>query len=214
MFCTVALAVALASAPPPSGHGLPNPWSPNGVVIVRLIDVFTAQPVARSDVRVFSDNGIRCFRAPCPTDGAEWKGRTDSRGYVAIPSAALNRMTSVSTPLHKGGTLTLDSPRDAEGARIVEVLPTSLDSGGPLDLGAEAFKLVDARSGKPIANTVIQLVFRRNGSLESRTNALGYVFVPREKVAAADDDISVMAPGYRRAKLDSGPDDVTRLEPR
>ena len=34
---------------------------------------------------VYSDNGRRCQRAPCATNGTQWDGRTDSTGVVVLP---------------------------------------------------------------------------------------------------------------------------------
>ena len=45
---------------------------------VRLLDAATAKPIANTDVELWSDNGIRCIKAPCPTDGKQWKGTSDA----------------------------------------------------------------------------------------------------------------------------------------
>lgn len=48
-------------------------------------DKKTRAPLARREVEIYSDNGIRCITAPCPTNGIEWRGKTDSQGYVIVP---------------------------------------------------------------------------------------------------------------------------------
>lgn len=52
---------------------------------VRLIDQRTRAPLRRRVVTVYSDNGRRCLRAPCATNGTQWDGRTDSTGVVVLP---------------------------------------------------------------------------------------------------------------------------------
>ncbi len=52
---------------------------------VRLIDRRTRAPLRRRAVTVYSDNGRRCLRAPCATNGEQWDGRTDTTGMVVLP---------------------------------------------------------------------------------------------------------------------------------
>ena len=46
----------------------------------------TKKPLANKAVEIYSDNGIRCVKAPCATNGINWKGKTDKHGYLMIPS--------------------------------------------------------------------------------------------------------------------------------
>lgn len=50
-----------------------------------VIDKATKKPLANKSVSIYSDNGIRCIQAPCPTNGKNWKGKTDKHGYLMIP---------------------------------------------------------------------------------------------------------------------------------
>jgi hypothetical protein len=201
MLCTMLLTIVLAAATDALDDTHSSPSA--GEMTVKLLDAYTTEPIANSDVHVVSDNGIRCRAAPCPTETVTWSGRSDARGYVAIPRVLVNVNTSVATPFHNG-ELTDETPQDDDGDRVVELLPTSLDSGGPLDLGLKPIKLVDRRSGKALASLRVRIDFRATDSLQLTTNALGYVFVPGEKVLQALEGATVNAPGYRSRKLDFG----------
>ena len=52
---------------------------------LKVIDAATRVPLSYKEVEIYSDNGIRCMKAPCPTNGVEWQGRTNARGDVVIP---------------------------------------------------------------------------------------------------------------------------------
>ena len=67
---------------------------------VQLLDARTTKPIAGTEVKVYSDNGIRCEQPPCPTNGKEWKGRTDAAGYVTIPRTAIQVVANISTSRH------------------------------------------------------------------------------------------------------------------
>jgi len=69
-------------------------------VRIRLVEVGSGGRIADSEVEVYSDNGIRCTTAPCPTDGRTWRGRSDNRGIVALPNSAVNAVTHIGTPRH------------------------------------------------------------------------------------------------------------------
>ncbi len=51
-----------------------------------VIDKATKKPLANQSVSIYSDNGIRCIQAPCPTNGKNWKGKTDKHGNLTIPN--------------------------------------------------------------------------------------------------------------------------------
>ncbi len=53
---------------------------------ILVIDKATSKPLKNKSVEIYSDNGIRCIQAPCPTNGIEWKGKTDKNGYLVIPN--------------------------------------------------------------------------------------------------------------------------------
>lgn len=53
---------------------------------ILVIDKATNKPLKNKSVEIYSDNGIRCVKAPCPTNGIEWKGKTNKYGYLIIPN--------------------------------------------------------------------------------------------------------------------------------
>jgi hypothetical protein len=97
---------------------------------VQLVDAATSRRVANADVEVFSDNGIRCATAPCPTDGRTWRGRTDARGRVVLPRHALNVTASIGTPSHDGD-LIADSAPDGRGGWVVRMTAKDDTAGMP-----------------------------------------------------------------------------------
>ena len=143
---------------------------------VRLLDARTTRPIAGTGVTLFSDNGIRCEQAPCPTNGKEWKGRTDAAGYVTIPRTAIQFVTSISTPTHSGDLIE-DARRAASGGWVLELIPTDSTQ----DLPPIPLKLIDATSRRALANTTVRIDFPtddgRSDHVEMRTNSLGYLLI-------------------------------------
>jgi hypothetical protein len=172
-------------------------------VKVKLLDAFSGEVISNSDVEVHSDNGIRCIRAPCPTNAKQWQGKSDANGYVIISTNVLQPVTRIWTPAHKQGKdLVRDSEKDTDGAWVVELYPNHVsDSAG---LGVRPIKLVDAQSDKPLSDTVVHIAFGETDSFEGTTNSLGYVFIPFEKALPALENTWVRVPGCRRAKIDFG----------
>jgi hypothetical protein len=150
-------------------------------VRLRLLDAVTARAIADTEVEISSDSGIRCIRAPCPTNAKRWNGRTDAEGSVRVPTDALQVVTNISTPAHYADLIS-DSYEAADGAWGVEMFPRNAPPElefHPLDL-----KLIDARSLQPIADTPVRIAFGRTGAFEGTTNSLGYIFVPVEALLA------------------------------
>lgn len=50
-----------------------------------VIDKTANKPLKNKSVEIYSDNGVRCVKAPCPTNGIQWQGKTDKHGYLIIP---------------------------------------------------------------------------------------------------------------------------------
>jgi hypothetical protein len=207
------LAAPLVGQRPPDVGAPPILQVQPGTLRVELVDVVSATAIPDVPVEVFSDNGIRCMRAPCPTNGRTWRGRADSAGRVRIPTTVLQATVSLRTPGHFGD-LVADSEPDGAGGWIAELFPDDSASTAP-----HAIKLIDARSGRAIANARVRLDFRaRAGGRESRqavSNSLGYIVVPLEVVARSAEDTWVTVPGYRRTRLDfAWARHRTRLRPR
>jgi hypothetical protein len=178
--------------------------APGPAVTIQLVDASTAQPARNATVRLFSDNGIRCARAPCPTNGKFWKGTSDPQGFVTIPSSNLQFSTNIETDSLSGDVIE-DSVAASDEIWVVELLPLAQDyehpSGPPRPL-----KLVDAATGKAIADAPANFEMRRAGEMRSvfntRSNALGYVFLPNDLPAGALQNTWVIVAGYRTTHVD------------
>lgn len=62
---------------------------------LQLRDHTTGSALRRVPVHVMTDNGVRCMKAPCPTDARNWNGRTDNGGRLTIPADIVNRVMNV-----------------------------------------------------------------------------------------------------------------------
>lgn len=165
---------------------------------VKLLDAVSCEVIANSEVKVQSDNGVRCVRPPCPTNHRTWKGKTDDRGYVLVPKSMVQHVTTINTPSHKEGRdLIRDATKDATGVWVAELLPNQVFDGP--NLGSRAIKIIDSQTNRAIANTTARIKLGEIESIELKTNALGYIFIPLEK---AEEGSWVTIPGYRRGKID------------
>jgi hypothetical protein len=89
-----------------------------------LLDKRTRKPIMRTAVKIYSDNGIRCRTTPCPTNGLEWNGKTDGRGYVLIPSQIRqNSMAITAVGYSRGGDLTTDSMKRNKDYWVIALKP-------------------------------------------------------------------------------------------
>jgi hypothetical protein len=168
-------------------------------VRVKLLNASSGKIISNSDVEVSSDNTIRCIRAPCPSNAKQWSGRSDAKGYVVIPTNILNISTHISTPAHRGGgNLISGSKKDMSGAWVVKLIPNRTLDPWPYSY---RLKLVDAESNRPLVKTQVRVSFDENESFERKTNSLGYIAFPIEKVGMSG---WVVVTGYRRTKIEWG----------
>ena len=196
--CALALA-ACARAQKESKEPVSILKAPGDSVHVRMLDAATAKPIANTDVEMFSDNGIRCIKAPCPTDGKHWKGTSDADGRVTIPKSALNTTANIKTATYDGD-LVGDATSDSKGGWNIELFAEQC-----ADLCPHAIKLLDARTGEPIANKSALIEIRSGDAHDVASvtsNALGYVLVPFTIVAKGAESSWIVVDGYRDAKLD------------
>ena len=173
--------------------------APGDSVQLQLLDASTARPLANADVELWSDNGIRCIKAPCPTDGKQWKGSSDAKGRVTIPKSALNTTANIRSGAYTGD-LVGDATSDAKGGWSIEML-----SEDCAELCPHPIKLLDARTHAPIANKPVLIEIRSataHDVASVTSNALGYVLVPFAIVAKGSESSWVVVEGYRDAKID------------
>src|SRR5664279_6605452 len=104
--------------------------APGPTVTVQLIDASTTQPARNAAVRLFSDNGIRCARAPCPVNGKSWKSTSDPQGFVTLPTSLLQISTNIETET-LSGDLIEDSVAANDGIWVTELLPLNRDDEYP-----------------------------------------------------------------------------------
>lgn len=178
--------------------------APGPIVTVQLVDASTAQPVRNTAVRLFSDNGIRCARAPCPVNGKPWKGTSDPQGFVTLPTSLLQVSTNIETGT-LSGDLIEDSVAANDGIWVTELLPLERDYEYPPG-PPRALKLVDATTGKGIADAPANFEMRHSVDLQplvkARTNTLGYVFLPNDLPAGAMQNTWVVVAGYCTTHVD------------
>lgn len=182
-----------------SGYSMDIRKAPGPTATVQLIDVSTGQPVRNAVLRLVSDNGIRCARAPCLTNTRTWKGKSDAQGFVQIPTSEIQSSTQI-----EAETLTGDLIDDSEAASdtvwIAELLPlesTYADPPGP----PRPLRLTDGTTGKAVANAEASFELRRGGEsrvlFKTHTNDFGYVFLPNDLPQVALENTWVVVAGYR-----------------
>ena len=238
LICAAAtLAVFSVGSDVQAKHSRKETQSP---VLVQLFDVYSGLALSHPDVEVRSDDGIVWAKAPCPTNGTTWLGRSDDIDVATIPSSALRFETYVEAKDHRLIKLADDVTKDSSHIYKIDLYPEWLDDAQ--HGWTRGYKLLDARSGKALANTPVRIEFPANdwpgqhggiSSLRLKTNLLGYVFFsflrkseekPGQTLPSAPPadwmtpEGRVIVSGYREAKLNyfAGPDDersVVRLQP-
>ncbi len=64
-------------------------------VTVTVLNDTTSGIIANKSVSVFVDNGIRCVKAPCPTNSRPWTGTTDEKGLFVLPATYVDQSMSI-----------------------------------------------------------------------------------------------------------------------
>ena len=221
VWAAVAIVVSTASCSAQRERSAPN--AAQGPVRVQVFDVYSGLALANTSVEVTSDNGIQCSVPPCPTGSRTWSGQTDGSGVLMIPPSALQFDTYVKTKDHRDARLAEEVLRESSRTHQVELYPEWLfDEQHDWTRG---YKLVDARSGNVLADTLVRIEFPANdwpaqhggiSRLDVKTNPLGYVFfsflrkpepkqgqtLPSAPLADWVTPVaSLIASGYRKAEL-------------
>lgn len=68
-----------------------------------VLDRASGRPLPQIAVRIDSDNGIRCIKAPCPSHAMQWTGRTDNKGVIAVPARVVQASMTITASRHSRG---------------------------------------------------------------------------------------------------------------
>lgn len=61
---------------------------------VQIVDR-NQRPIANKLTDIYSDNGLDCYKEPCPNNKKYWRGRTDRQGIIVIPKQLIQSVTSI-----------------------------------------------------------------------------------------------------------------------
>lgn len=61
---------------------------------VQIVDR-NQRPIANKLTDIYSDNGLDCYKEPCPNNKKHWRGRTDRQGIIVIPKQLIQAATSI-----------------------------------------------------------------------------------------------------------------------
>lgn len=93
---------------------------------LKVIDRATKKPIRNTAVEIYSDNGIRCVQAPCPTNGIKWGGTTDAHGVINVPGGVRQFSMTISATGYSGRKdLIRESKKNVGGMWII-----ALDADG------------------------------------------------------------------------------------
>lgn len=125
MLTLAALAPRAIAGTPPAAQVTPDAARNKADLRLKVVDGVTRKPIRNTAVEIYSDNGIRCIKAPCPTNGIRWAGRTDARGVVKVPGRVRQRSMTISAVGYGGKNLTRESKKEAGGVWVI-----ALDADG------------------------------------------------------------------------------------
>lgn len=190
----------------------------NQTVKIKLLDAYSTETIANSEVEMHSDNGMRCIQPPCDSNTQIWNGQTNNAGIIAVPRDFIQLLTIVSTPAHRGGKNIDVAEKDADGNVVIELDPNHTFDGEP---HKSRFKLIDAQSNAPLNDVPFRIEFGRGSRFDGTTNALGYIYFPtselglsgykilaqsssasdRQAYQRASGEDWIIARGYKKTKL-------------
>lgn len=181
------------------------PLPKTGTIKVKLLDAFSGQTISNTDVRIYSDNGIRCFTAPCNTEGQEWTGKSDDGGVISIPSKVINVVTTMTATGYKSGRdLDKDSEKIDNNNWLIE-----LDPDSKIDNFERRLKLIDSQTQKPLSNTTLWITNDQNCrppqcsdyGFTGTTNNQGNVYY---QISSIKDNSWVFVNNYKVVKFPTG----------
>lgn len=172
---------------------------------VKLIDAFSGQTISNTDVKIYSDNGIRCFTTPCNTEAQEWMGKSDNSGIISIPSRIINVVTTITATGYKSGRdLNKDSEKIDDDNWLIE-----LDPDIKIDNFEHRLKFIDSQTQKPLSNTTVWITNSQSChppqcsdySFTGITNSQGNIYY---QVSSVKDNSWVFVKNYKVVKFPVG----------
>jgi hypothetical protein len=175
-------------------------------IAVTLLDAYSGEPIVDQEVRATRDTGVRCAVAPCPSTTEDWRGRSDSRGRVAIPRAKLFRQTALTVSAY--AEQMVETARETTASLLLDLVPNGMNQG------TRPLQLLDATTGAPLALVVVGVGNGRR-STELVTSPVGYLFIDEDYIYSADAAVATLSPqGYRAERVDFMELDGTTLRVR
>ena len=99
------------------GSCMPDTDSP----VLKIIDSISKEPIKNTPVRIYSDNGMRCIREPCNTNGISWEGKTDAHGVLIILGTVAQYSMHLSVSGYRGSDLQREAKAEARGRWSITV---------------------------------------------------------------------------------------------
>ena len=82
-------------------------------------DKRSGKPLTKKNVKIYSDNGVRCIQAPCPTNGKTWTGKTDKRGYIVVPNEIRQNSMTLSIAGFNGAELNRSAQKLSKNSWVI-----------------------------------------------------------------------------------------------
>ena len=193
--------------PTPIPSPTPTPTPQSDVIKVKLLDAFSGKKISLTDVRIYSDNGIRCVTTPCNTEGQEWIGKSDIDGVILVPLKIINEVTTITATGYKSGR---DLNKDSEKININN-WSIELDPDSKIDNFERRLKLIDSATGQALINTAVWIIKSQNCVppvlctdyvFSGTTNVFGNVYYPLSSLGIGDRWVFVN--GHSPAKMPTG----------
>lgn len=116
LMCCLCSCAETRAEKPPAVVALPAPAvvhaaPPQATFTIQLVNNKTREVLAGATATVVSDNGVRCVKAPCPTQQQTWEGRADAEGGVHVPPDIVNQVMTVTVKGFKPASVRRDGRR-------------------------------------------------------------------------------------------------------
>lgn len=172
---------------------------------IKLLNASSGQIISNTDVRIYSDNGIRCITAPCNNERQEWTGKSNNEGIILVSPDITNVVTTITATGYKSGR---DLSKHAEKIDNNNWL-IELDPDNKIDNAERRLKLIDSQTQKPLVNTTIWITNSQNCHppqcsdyvFTGTTNSQGNIYY---KTSSIKDSSWISVDNYKVAKFPTG----------